>query len=165
MYRITAENVKIHWTSTESLAKEVVVNLLERYNIDACLGELTKKEFCWNIDNTSFLNDPHTFKFELDGDLVITCKSQHWDEFKRAVLRNLGNVEKANKKYGGKFYKLHSLGLHTIVLTEIQKDQLHQMVVDQTIKNDQIAKNAEDQMSGIDLIMNRNNVPKKGDMN
>jgi len=83
--------------------------------------EFEDDSFVFDIGGTVKVDDVW-FEFVLDDGLSISCRSLHWDKFLSSVERHL-TKEYAQKKYGGKFYKIHGF-LHTLCLSEEQAQML-----------------------------------------
>jgi len=106
--------------------------LCSRFGNDFRLQEKEIQEVVWDVGG-AVLGKDIFFEFKLDDNYTLRVRSQHWFKFKEMVSKL------PQKKYRGKFHKLHS-ELYAICMTEEQLNCLLVYVIRKNYKFDQIAQ-------------------------
>jgi hypothetical protein len=137
--QIAAERAKIHWALDPRVASAVVADLVRRFAAQPAVKEFPKKRsFAWH-GRSPLVGDRETqFKFSI-GHVEVTCQSHDWTAFRHAVAVFLEDEGRADARYDGLFFKLHSSN-HALCLSGSERTRLVEQVVAMERRGDWVAK-------------------------
>jgi len=152
-----SEGLKYHCIQDETIMNDVLNDIKSKYKKEIremarFNSEDNQNEYFWDPGGMVLMED-QTFEFKLDKDLIVSCRSQHWFEFKNAVRSSI---------IRGSYSKLYGY-IHILCMSTQQRDQLLLSISEKEAEYDVVSLNTlevfEDKVSAMKDYLIRK--PKK----